>query len=256
MKVLIIEDELPTQRMIMDLVNEVEPDAEITGAIDSVQESVQWLRSNPHPEIILMDIQLSDGVSFEILKQVQVTSMIIFTTAFDEYAIQAFKVNSLDYLLKPVDADDLKKAFEKYDMYSRNFLKHKNNDTNFDEILSAIKSASSNYRKHFLIKTHESFFRLATSDIALFYSTNKITFAVTFLGREYPLDVSLENLREQLNPEQFFKINRQVIVGSNAIVKIHTYFQGKLVVETKPTHSEKIIVGKDKAAEFKRWLDK
>jgi DNA-binding LytR/AlgR family response regulator len=221
MKILIIEDELPTQRMLADLVNEVEPAAEIVGAIDSVQESVQWLKTNPHPEIILMDIQLSDGISFEILKQVPVTSMIIFITAFDEYAIRAFKVNSLDYLLKPVDSGDLKKAFEKYG-----------------------------------IKTHESFFRLAAGDVAFFYSTHKITFAVTFISREYPLDISLDNLREQLDPEQFFKINRQVIVNSVAIENIHTYFQGKLVVETKPKHSEKIIVGKDKAAEFKRWLDK
>lgn len=256
MRILIIEDEIPAQRMIIDLVKEVKPDAEIVGAINSVQESVQWLKSNPHPEIILMDIQLSDGVSFEVLKQVPVTSMIIFTTAFDEYAIQAFKVNSLDYLLKPVDAGDLKKAFEKYNMYSRNFLKHKNNDTNFDEILLAIKDASPNYRKHFLIKTQESFFRLAANDVAFFYSMEKITFAVTLLSRKYLLDLSLESLREQLNPEQFFKINRQIIVNCNAIVKVHTYFQGKLVVETKPKHSEKIIVGKDKAAEFKRWLDR
>jgi DNA-binding LytR/AlgR family response regulator len=256
MKVLIIEDELPTQRMLADLVNEVEPAAEIVGAIDSVQESVQWLKTNPHPEIILMDIQLSDGISFEILKQVPVTSMIIFITAFDEYAIQAFKVNSLDYLLKPVDSGELKKAFEKYGSYSRNFLKHKNSEPNFEEIVSAIKNASPNYRKHFLIKTHESFFRLAAGDVAFFYSTNKITFAVTFLRREYPLDISLDNLREQLDPEQFFKINRQVIVNSVAIENIHAYFQGKLVVETRPRHSEKIIVGKDKAAEFKRWLDK
>jgi DNA-binding LytR/AlgR family response regulator len=182
--------------------------------------------------------------------------MIIFITAFDEYAIRAFKVNSLDYLLKPVDSGDLKKAFEKYGMYSRNFLKNKNNETNFDEILSAIKNASPNYRKHFLIKTHESFFRLAAGDVAFFYSTHKITFAVTFISREYPLDISLDNLREQLDPEQFFKINRQIIVNSVAIEKIHAYFQGKLVVETQPRHSEKIIVGKDKAAEFKRWLDK
>ena len=256
MKVLIIEDELPTQRMIMDLVGEVAPTAEIAGVIDSVQESVQWLKSNPHPEIILMDIQLSDGISFEILKQVQVTSMIIFTTAFDEYAIQAFKVNSLDYLLKPVDADDLQKAFEKYDMYSRNFLKQKNNETNFDEILLAIKRASANYRTHFLIKGNESFFRLAVSDVAFFYGTNKITFAVTYEKREYPIDFSLESLKEQLSPDDFFKVNRNFIVNIDAIKKIHLYFQGKLVIETKPSHNEKIIIGKDKAASFKQWLDR
>jgi DNA-binding LytR/AlgR family response regulator len=256
MKILIIEDERPTQRMIIDLVKEVEPSAEIVGAIDSVQESVEWLKSNPHPEIILMDIQLSDGVSFEILKQVPVTSMIIFTTAFDEYAIQAFKVNSLDYLLKPVEAQELEEAFQKYDNYSKKFIQAKNLDTNYDELVSAIKNSFPEYRKRFLIRSDESWFQVPVEDIAYFYSLQKITFAVTFRKREYPVDFSLENLKEQLDPDLFFKINRQFIVNLNAISRVHSWFQGKLVLELNPAPEEKPVVGKDKAADFKRWMDR
>lgn len=256
MKVLIIEDEIPAQRMLKSMLQELDSEIEIVGILDSIKTSVGWLKNNKHPEIILLDIQLSDGISFDILKSVEIESMIIFTTAFDEYAIQAFKVNSLDYLLKPLNKEDLQIAFEKYDTYSKRFIHEKNAKVDYGEIISAIKNAESNYRKRFLIQSGESFFQLQAEDVAYFYSMERITFAVTFEKREYPIDFSLESLKEQLNPELFFKINRQLIVNINAIIRIHSYFQGKLSLEIKPVHSEQIIVGKDKAASFKRWLDK
>lgn len=255
MKVLIIEDELPAQRILKDMLGELKREIEIVGCLNNVKTSVEWFKNHPHPEIVLLDIQLSDGISFDILKQVTIESMIIFVTAFDKYAIQAFKVNSIDYLLKPIDLDELENAFKKYDNYSSNFLKTKNKEINYEEILSAIKNSKPNYRNRFLIHSNESFYQLPVSEISYFYSSNKITFAVTFEKRKVQIDSSLENLIEQLNPEQFFKINRQFIVNMEAIEKVNMYFGGKLIVQTKPQHSEKIIVGKDKAASFKRWLE-
>jgi two-component system, LytTR family, response regulator LytT len=256
MKLLIIEDEIPAQRLLQKMISEVKKNIEIVGCVGSVKAAVEWFKKNEQPDVVLLDIQLSDGISFNIFKEVNVESMIIFTTAFDEYVLQAFKVNSIDYILKPFDTDDLNKAFEKYELFNRKFIKEKNGTVNYDEIVSAIKNSKQEYRSRFLIQSGEHFYKLQVKDISYFYSSNKITFAVTFESREIPLDLSLEKLQEQLDPKQYFKINRQYIVNIDAILKVHTFFDGKLVVTTHPALKEKIIVGKDKAAEFKRWIDK
>ena len=163
MKILIIEDELPAQRMISSLIAEIDPEIEILGMLDSVKSSIEWLKSNPHPDIILLDIQLSDGISFEILEAIEIESMIIFTTAFDEYAIQAFKVNSLDYLLKPVEKRELQAALDKFQVYSKKFVQNKNAQVDYNEIVSLIKKAEQGYRKRFLIQSNESFFQIPVS---------------------------------------------------------------------------------------------
>ena len=256
MKVLIIEDEVPAQRMLKNMLAELDYDIDIVDCLNSVKSSIEWFNHNPHPELVLMDIQLSDGISFDIIEQVTIESMIIFTTAYDEYAIQAFKVNSLDYLLKPIDANDLQAAFEKYENYSKKFIRHKNTEIDYAAIASIIKKAEHNYRERFLIQANEEFFQLPVEQIAYFHSTHKITFAVTFDKFKYPINFSLENLKEQLDPDIFYKLNRQLIINIKAIQKIHSYFQGKLVIDAKPALSEEIIVGKDKAASFKRWLDR
>ena len=203
-----------------------------------------------------MDIKLSDGLSFEIFKQVNIESSIIFTTAYDEYAIQAFKVNSIDYLLKPVEKDELQTAFEKYQHYNKQFIQEKNSYIDFSELAVLIKSEKTEYRKRLLIQSNESFFHLPVDDIALFYSMQGITFAVTFEKREYPVNFSLENLKDQLQPDNFFKINRQFIVNIDAIKRVHSYFNGKLKLEIEPSYAEDIVVGKDKAGAFKRWMDR
>jgi len=256
MKVLIIEDELPAQRLLKEMLAELDPEIEIVGCLNSIQSSVKWLKNNPHPELILMDIQLSDGISFDILEQIVLKSMIIFTTAYDEYAIQAFKVNSLDYLLKPLDKKELQAAFEKYETYGEKFIRQKSKNVDYSKIASMIKNAEPDYRRRFLIQLNESYLQLVVEDIAFFISTQKITFAVTFENKKYPVNFSLQKLTEQMDPNLFFKVNRQLIININAILKIHSYFQGKLVIQTKPAYTEEIIVGKDKAARFKRWLDR
>ncbi|WP_192878013.1 MULTISPECIES: LytR/AlgR family response regulator transcription factor [Arenibacter] len=256
LKVLIIEDEIPAQRLLKETLQEINFETEVIGCLNSIKSAVAWFENNPHPEIVLLDIQLSDGLSFEIFKQVKIESTIIFTTAFDEYAIQAFKVNSIDYLLKPVEKDELQTAFEKYQHYNKQFIKEQHSNIDFSELASLIKSEKTEYRKRFLIQSNESFFHLSIEDIAFFYSMQGITFAVTLEKREYPVNFSLESLKEQLHPDNFFKINRQFIMSMDAIKRVHSYFNGKLKLEIIPSHTEDIIIGKDKAAAFKRWLDK
>lgn len=256
MKVVIVEDELPAQRMLKEMLEELNFGIEVTACLNSVKKAVKWFKNNPHPEIALLDIQLADGISFDILNQVKIESMIIFTTAFDEYAIQAFKVNSIDYLLKPIDPDELEAAFQKHQNITNKNIQQPSPIIDYSEIASIISSEKKEYRKRFLIQSNEAFSYLDVNDIAYFYSLQGITFGVTFSKREYPLNFSLESLKEQLNPDTFFKANRQFIINLNSIKKIHMYFQGKLKIETIPAHSEDIIVGKDKAASFKRWLDK
>lgn len=256
LKILIIEDEIPAQRLLKETLKEINFETEVVDCLNSIKSAVEWFQNNQHPEIVLLDIQLSDGLSFEIFKQVKIESMIIFTTAYDEYAMQAFKVNSLDYLLKPIEKDELQAAFEKYQQYNKQFIQEKNSNIDFSELASLIKNEKSEYRKRFLIQSNESFFHLPIEQIAFFYSMQGITFAATFEKREYPVNFSLESLREQLNPESFFKVNRQIIINIDAIKRVHSYFNGKLKLETQPPHAEGIVIGKDKAASFKRWLDR
>ena len=255
-KVVIIEDEIPAQRLLKETLHEIDIKTEVIGCLNSIKSSVKWFQNNPHPEIVLLDIQLSDGLSFEIFKQVKIDSTIIFTTAFDEYAIQAFKVHSIAYLLKPIEKDELQTAFENYYQYNTQFIHQQNSNIDFKELASLIKSEKPNYRKRFLIQSNESFFHLSVEEIALFYSMQGTTFAVTFEKREYPINFSLEGLKEQLHPDIFFKINRQFVVSMDAIKRVHSYFNGKLKLEIEPSHAEDIIVGKDKASAFKRWMDK
>lgn len=256
LKVLIIEDEIPAQRLLKETLKEITIETEVVDCINSIKSAVNWFNNNPHPEIVLLDIQLSDGLSFEIFKQVKIESMIIFTTAYDEYAIQAFKVNSLDYLLKPIEKEDLQIAFEKHQQYSKQFIQEQSSSIDFSQLASLIKNEKPEFRKRFLIQSNESFFYLPVEKIALFYSMQGITFAVTFEKREYPVNFSLESLKEQLNPNSFFKINRQIIINIESIKRVHSFFKGKLKLEIQPEHTEDIIVGKDKAADFRRWLDR
>lgn len=256
LKVLIIEDEIPAQRLLKETLQEINFETEVVDCLNSIKSALEWFKNNPHPEIVLLDIKLSDGLSFEIFKQVKVESMIIFTTAYDEYAMQAFKVNSLDYLLKPIEKDELQAALEKYQQYNKQFIQEKNYGIDFSELASLIKNEKTEYRKRFLIQSNESFFHIPVDQIAFFYSMQGITFAVTFKKREYPVNFSLESLKEQLHPGTFFKINRQFIINIEAIKRVHTYFQGKLKLEVHPSHSEDVIIGKDKAASFKRWMDR
>ncbi|MFO7658252.1 MAG: LytTR family DNA-binding domain-containing protein [Bacteroidales bacterium] len=252
MKVLIIEDEIHNRRMLEGMVLRIRPHWNIAAEIESVAESVDWLKEN-HPDLIFMDIQLTDGICFSIFGQINVECPVIFTTAYDTYAIQAFKVNSIDYLLKPVKENELANAIIKYEQISG--LKNRNqNAVDYSEILSAICNGEKKYRKRFLIHGTSSYFRLNIEEIAYFYCKNKITFAVTFAAKEHIVDYTLENLEEELNPDDFFRANRHTILHINSVQKIEDYFGGKLHIRLIPPFNHEVVVSRLKNTTFKDWV--
>ncbi|MGE5432633.1 MAG: LytR/AlgR family response regulator transcription factor [Syntrophomonadaceae bacterium] len=255
MKILIIEDEAPASRRLKKLLSELEPAAEIQGCLESVEASVEWLRKNPAPDIIFMDIQLSDGLSFEIFNNVNVDSPVIFTTAYDEYAIQAFKVNSIDYLLKPIDTSSLSASIDKFrkirDVYS---VQYRANE--IAELLKSITPASPVYKSRFLIKSGTSMLVIPASEAAYFYVDNKVTYLVGQNGRKHLTDHTLDELEELLDPQHFFRANRKFIVNINAIESAASAFGGKLKLRLSQKTGEEIIVSRERASAFREWLDK
>jgi two-component system, LytTR family, response regulator LytT len=256
MNYVIIEDEAPAQRLIQELLRELRPQWKTAACLDSVESAVSWFRDHPHPDVVFMDIQLSDGLSFDILAQVEIRSMIIFTTAYDEYAIRAFKVNSIDYLLKPIKKSELSTALEKYERLSKKMLHSRNKALEAAELAKAITVAMPRYRTRFLISGGEMFFPLPVEAAAYIYSLNRITSVITFEGKRRVIDFTLDHLEEELDPERFFRANRQFIVNIKAVARVHTFFNGKLLLETRPAYEEKITISREKARQFKSWLDK
>ena len=252
MKVLIVEDETAAYENLTDILTEITPDIRIMANTESVTQTVGWLQSNPAPDLIFMDIQLSDGNSFDFLSAAQPSSLIIFTTAYDQYAIRAFTVNSIDYILKPVDEKRLLDAIVKYETLKGKYYKQENY---IGDLIQSLQKQEKSYRTRFLIAGVDKFWALQVSDIAYFYSENKITFAVTKSGQEHIIDLSLTRLEEQLDPRRFFRANRQVIVCIDAIVHAAPYFNGRIILHVKPIHKDKITVSEEKVSSFKMWLN-
>jgi len=252
MKALIIEDEQPNARMLAEMLQKLRPGWEVTAILETVKQSVAWLQSNVHPDLILMDIQLSDGICFSIFEQVEVKSSIIFTTAFDNYAIQAFKVNSIDYILKPVKESELEQALEKLEQlrYPKGQL------VDYSEILQAIRSGKKEYRKRFLIASGNKYYKINTSDIACFISENKVTTAITFTGERHVVDFSLDKLEEELDPDLYFRADRKTIIHIDLVSRFEDYFGSKLIVKLKNPVNDKITVSRLKASAFKVWVGK
>ena len=201
----IIEDEIPAARRLNNTLNELRPEWQITVLPGSVKKSVEWFAENPHPDLVFLDIQLTDGISFTFIEQAQPESTIIFTTAYDEYAIRAFTVNSIDYLLKPIDNIRLEEAIVKFEHLTTKYLNQGQKPIDLMEILQNITQPGKKYRTRFLISGDDKLFTLQVEDIAYFYSENKITFAVTKQNREFIIDLSLDKLMEQLDPDVFFR---------------------------------------------------
>ena len=255
MKAVIIEDEIHNRRLLEGMIQNLRPEWEIVNAFDSVKSSVQWLKTNQQPDLIFMDIQLIDGICFSIFEQVDIKSMVIFTTAYDEYAIQAFKVNSIDYLLKPIKEHELEYAILSFEKLHSSIQKEKK-ELNYQEILEAIRNGEKKYRQRFLVSGSTAFTKIATKDIAYFFSEQKITFAVDYQGKNHPIDHSLDRLEHELDPEHFFRANRQFVLNIDAINKIESHFAGKLIVKLIAPFKEKITISRLKAANFKKWIDK
>jgi DNA-binding LytR/AlgR family response regulator len=257
MRVIIIEDEMHNYRLLKGMVEELCPDWEIVEWLESVTGSVEWLQSNPNPDLIFMDIQLTDGVCFSIFEQVEVSSMVIFTTAYDEYALRAFQVNSIDYLLKPIKKEKLQQAIEKYENIVQYQVNKNDYDIDYQELIQTITKGEKKYRKRFLVSGATAFFKLDIDEVAWFYTENRTTTAVTFKGKEHVIDLTIEKLEEQLDPDLFFRTNRSTIVHIDAIRKFENYFGGKLILLLKPPFDhQNITISRLKATEFKEWVGK
>lgn len=252
--VAIIEDEIPAARLLHSMIARLRPEWNITVIPGSVEEATEWFASHPHPNLLFLDIQLADGNSFDFLAAAHPSSTIIFTTAYDQYAVRAFTVNNIDYILKPIDEQRLQDAIDKYERLQQ----HSNTrpEDYLTTLLNALQSKEEKqYRTRFLIYRADRFWPLQVSDIAYFYSENKITFAVTRDNQEYVLDLSLNKLSEQLDPDRFFRANRQIILCIDVIDHAEPYFNGKISVTVRPPYKNKITISEEKLSAFKRWLN-
>ena len=251
MKVLIIEDEAPAVRKLRGLLNNQDVDIEVLADIDTVEEAVEWLSNNPSPDVIFSDIQLADGVSFEIYSKVPPKCPIIFTTAYDEYALKAFELNSLDYLLKPYTEEQFNRAFQKIKTTSTNA----NEVDKIKSVLAQLNIKSNQYKERFLVSKAGVLLPIKVDDVAYFYTEDKTINLVTKTKERYFISSSLDELELLLNPSNFYRVNRQYIVNANAIVKIENFFNGKLVIQLNPTAPHEVVVSRARATSFKNWMD-
>ncbi len=253
MTVLIIEDEPQAAQRMEKLVNELLPGATVAGRIDTVKKAVQWFTNNPPPSLTLMDVQLADGISFQIFEQCEVKSPVIFTTAYDEYALKAFKVNSIDYILKPVDKDELRAALDKFKNMSRSEPETK---ALLDNLGEAMRMLTRKYKTRFVIKVGEHLRTIEVENILFFYSQDKTTFCCTTDSRNIILDFTLEQIEEMVNPEKFFRINRKFLVSAASITDIIHYTNSRLKLVLRHSADNDIIVARERVQEFKEWLDR
>jgi Response regulator of the LytR/AlgR family len=249
MKAIIIEDEVVAAQNLQRLIEQIEPEAEIMAVLESVEESIAWFLSYPSPDLVFMDIHLSDGSSFSIFDKVIIDFPVIFTTAYDQYALNAFKVNGIDYLLKPIDNDELKRAIAKYKSFTGKGI---DNDM-VAKLLSAMKTKTGEYKSRFLIPHKDKFLSLNVEDIAFIYAENKTGKIVSLKGNEYKISRSLEELFKQLDPTLFFRANRQFIISRNAVQDIYTWFDSKLALTLNVEPPEKIIISRARVQDFKDW---
>ncbi len=253
MKVLIIEDEPQAAKRLESLIASLEPQAVILNKIDTVKNAVLWIKSNPAPDLIFMDIQLADGISFQIFEQCEVKSPVIFTTAYDEYALKAFKVNSIDYILKPIDKDEMGSALKKFHSTHRTSQDSKHV---LDNIGQAIQMLTKKYKTRFVIKVGEHLKSVEVSEILFFFSLEKATFCQTKDGRKNILDFTLDQLEEILDPTRFFRINRKHIVAADSIQDMISYTNSRLKLALKTSDDNDVIVARERVQEFKDWLDR
>ncbi|GAA4269647.1 LytR/AlgR family response regulator transcription factor [Hyunsoonleella aestuarii] len=251
MNVIIIEDEKPSARRLQRMLESLEMKTQVM--LHSVEESIQWFQNNEHPDLIFLDIQLSDGLSFEIFEAIEIKSAVIFTTAYDEYALQAFKLNSIDYLLKPIDKEELDVAVKKYkDRLPKNHAV----TLDFNEIKKLlVNPIDREYKKRFSVKVGQHLKLINIDDIECFYSENKGTYLHTNEGRNYLLDTTLELLEDELEPQNFFRINRKFFVNINAIKDMVSYTNSRLQIKLNSYNDQDVIVARERVKDFKNWLE-
>lgn len=253
MRVLIIEDEVLAAERLADMVMKLLPQTEIMAKLDSISAAVRWFGENPSPDLAFFDIQLADGISFEIFEKTRVDCPVIFTTAYDEYALKAFKVNSIDYLLKPIDDNELKRAIDKYHFLHANTGEPQNITQNIDNV---IRLLTKQYKSRFVVKVGEHIRSVPTDEILCFYSMAKASYFLTEDNRNYVMDHSLEQIANLVDPDRFFRVSRSYIVAIDAITDIISYSNSRLKLKLKHPTEDDIIVAREKVREFKLWLEK
>ena len=251
MNVLIVEDEQPAARQLTKLLKQINVAINVVDTLDSVEATVAWLNTFEAPDAIFLDIQIADGLSFDIFRQVKITSPVVFTTAFDQYAIKAFRVNAIDYLLKPIDTDELTTVVQKI----RNATNREQNYTPdiFKDLIEQF-SKPTHYRERFLVKTGQTFLPIEAGDVAYFFSEDSLTHLVTVQNKKHLLENTLDELEAVIHPQKFFRINRKIVVGFSAIQKISPHFNGRLKLELSPAYCEETFVARERVSDFKMWL--
>ena len=251
LKILILEDEEPAAKRLLKMIMELEPDVVLLDSIVSVSSAIKWLSENDCPDIIFSDIELSDGLSFDIFKEVKLLCPIIFITAYDQYAINAFKVNSIDYLLKPIKKEELHAAITKFKNLS---VPPASPLLDINKLLETYRGKTESYKSRFVVRYGEHIKTINTTDIAYFYTEDKITFLTLFEGRRFMIDFNLENLEAILDPKIFFRINRQFIISINSIDEMLSYSKSRVFAKLKPPTKHETIVSTERSAAFKTWL--
>jgi DNA-binding LytR/AlgR family response regulator len=251
MKTIIIEDERLAAERLEELIKEIDPSIEISAKLPSVEQSINYLKQTK-PDLILLDIQLEDGLSFSIFEKIEVDVPIIFTTAFDQYAIKAFKLNSIDYLLKPIKKEELREALSKYKNIKTSYL------MDFEEIIKSIQNKENSYKKRFLIQYGQKIRKVEIDEVAYFYAMEKNVFLITSCGNTFPIDFTLDKLQEVIDPEGFFRINRKMIVGFDAIKNMIPYSRSRIRIELNPPEPKDVeaLVSVERSSAFKQWMDK
>ncbi len=250
MKVVVIEDETPAANRLIKLLRHMDGDIDIVNRFDSVEPSVHFFQSAPNIDLVFMDIQLADGLSFDIFSKATITAPVIFTTAFDQYTLKAFKVNSVDYLLKPIDENELQQAVKKYrELYSK-----KENDFSGKILKMMQEMATVKYKERLLIKRGQQLSYIKTDTTAYCYADGKLCYAVDFSNNKYLLEINLSELEEQLQPNKFYRINRSLLVNIDAVKKVHTWLGGRLKLELSIASTAETVVSRDRVNGFKDWL--
>jgi len=251
MNIIIIEDEKPSARRLQRMLKSL--DFEAHTMLHSVEESIDWFKNNEHPDLIFLDIQLSDGLSFEIFEAIDIKSAVIFTTAYDEYALQAFKLNSIDYLLKPIDDEDLNTAVEKY---KGRAPQNQSVTLDFNDIKKLlVNPIEREYKKRFSVKVGQHLKLINIDDIECIYSENKGTYVFTNEGRNYLLDTTLDQLEDELEPHVFFRISRKYYININAIKDMVSYTNSRLQIKLNHFNEQQVIVARERVKDFKNWLE-
>ena len=252
MKIFIVEDEELAVKKLQKTLQAIDANLEVTGTADSIAAAVEWLQTNDRPDLILMDIELADGQSFEIFNLIEVKSPVIFTTSYDEYALKAFKVNSVDYLLKPIQKDELEAAISKFQQMKENFQGGKAADAQISSLVKELQQTlhQKDFRKRFLVKHSQKLISIEVDRIAYFFSDDRLNFFKSYDDKKYVIDYTMDEIEQMLDPEQFFRINRAFIVSIKSIDQIQEYFGNRLKLNLKPIIDKEALVSREKVASF------